>query len=102
MSRFRMGSYSQQEIDAMVSEQAFDAAARSMREAEKTPIAYMLRHRAEEAFRQVPLGEGRLVLEVLSTIRANMTTFIDRGVDVPWETAQDIAQAITACENKVA
>ena len=85
----------------MVRDQAIQANTRERVEVERTPVAFTLRVRAEEAMRRVPLGEGRLVLDVLSSIRANMTAFIDRGVDVPWETAQDIDQAIRACEEKV-
>jgi hypothetical protein len=93
-----MGTYSRQELDSMVREQLDVNDARERVEAERAPIAYMLRQRAEEAMRRVPLGEGRLVLEVLSTIRMNLTTFIERGIDVPAEAAQDIDQAIRACE----
>ena len=98
MTRFRMGSYSARELDAMVGEQMLVNDAKDRTEAQQTPVAFMLRARAEEAMRRVPLGEGRLVLEVLSTIRMNMTTFIERGVDISAEAAQDIDQAIRACE----
>ena len=93
-----MGVYSSQELDAMVRSQMLVNDAQDRTEAQQTPIAYMLRHRAEEAFRRVPLGEGRLVIPILQRIREDLTTFIDRGVDVSAEAAQDIDQAIRACE----
>jgi hypothetical protein len=93
-----MGTYSRQELDAMVREQAAFTDARERVEAEQTPVAYMLRVRAEEVFRRVPLGEGRLIIPILQSIRQNLTTFIERGIDVPAEAAQDIDQAIRACE----
>ena len=101
MSRFRMGSYSPQELDAMVREQAIHADAQERTEAKRTPVAFTLRERAEEAMRRVPLGEGRLILDVLSNIRASLTAFIDRGVDVSADTAQHVAQVIRTCEDKV-
>ena len=96
-----MGSYSSQELDAMVREQAIHADAQERVEAKRTPVAFTLRARAEEAMRRVPLGEGRLVLDVLSNIRASLTSFIDRGVDVSADTAQHVAQVIRTCEEKV-
>ena len=49
---------------------------------------------------RVPLGEGRFVIPILQRIRQDLTTIIERGVDISTEAAQDIDQAIRACEEK--
>ena len=92
--------HTRQEFDAMVRDQMLINDAKDRTEAQQSPIAYALRHRAEEVYRRVPLGEGRLVLPILQRIREDLTTIIERGVDVSAEAAQDINQALRACEEK--